>query len=97
MIERLVDSFQPERGASICSDLRPCEETIIAIMTCYWWLSHRRCPGTSGTGCFLRVLNGVGASKDVIVLTHDEFESKLSVVTSLPATVEREGKLVYAA
>ncbi len=44
-----------------------------------------------------RVLCGVGASKDIIVLTRDEFDRKLSVVSSLPATVEREGRLLYAA
>lgn len=43
------------------------------------------------------LLTGVGAPKDVIVLTHEEFERGRSVVTSLPATVEREGLLLYAA
>ncbi len=43
-----------------------------------------------------RALCGLGVSKDVIVLTHDEFERSRSVVTSLSATVEREGRLLYA-
>jgi predicted nucleotidyltransferase len=42
-----------------------------------------------------RALCGVGASKDVLVLTRSEFERKLQVVASLPATVVREGRLVY--
>ena len=43
-----------------------------------------------------RLLGGVGAPKDVLVMTHEEFSRKQGVVTSLPATVEREGRLVYA-
>ncbi len=42
-------------------------------------------------------LCGVGASKDVVVLTRAEFDSRRSVPCSLPATVEREGRLLYAA
>lgn len=44
-----------------------------------------------------RALCGVGAPKDVLVLTREEFERKKGVVCSLPATVLREGKIVYAA
>jgi len=44
-----------------------------------------------------RLLCGMGVPKDVVVLTREEFEGKQSVVCSLPATVVREGKLLYAA
>jgi len=44
-----------------------------------------------------RVLTGVGASKDILVLTRKEFESQRKAPSSLPATVEREGILLYAA
>jgi hypothetical protein len=40
---------------------------------------------------------GVGVPVDVVVLTRDEFARQSTVVASLPATVEREGTLVYAA
>jgi hypothetical protein len=43
------------------------------------------------------LLCGLRAGKDVIVLTRDEFNRKRHVVASLPATVLREGKLLYAA
>jgi uncharacterized protein len=43
-----------------------------------------------------RALCGLGISTDVIVFTRDEFERGKQVVTSLPATVEREGRLLYA-
>jgi predicted nucleotidyltransferase len=41
-------------------------------------------------------LEGIGASKDVIVLTRSEFEKQKSVICSLPATVVREGRLIHA-
>ena len=43
------------------------------------------------------LMSGLGVSKDVVVMTQQEFQRKLSVVCSLPATVEREGILLYAA
>ena len=42
-----------------------------------------------------RVLAGIGVPKDVLVLTRAEFDRQRSVVCSLPATVEREGLLLY--
>lgn len=44
-----------------------------------------------------RLLCGVGVPKDVIVLTRAEFDQKVPVICSLPATVVREGRMVYAA
>jgi predicted nucleotidyltransferase len=40
---------------------------------------------------------GVGKPTDVVVCPEGWFNSRASVVTSLPATVIREGKLLYAA
>jgi predicted nucleotidyltransferase len=42
-------------------------------------------------------LHGVPAAVDVLVWTRAEFDGRLSVVTSLPATVVREGRLLHAA
>jgi len=42
-----------------------------------------------------RALCGIGIAKDVLVFTKREFERALHVMTSLPATVVREGRLVY--
>lgn len=44
-----------------------------------------------------RSLCGLGVSKEVIVLTQEEFETKRTVTCSLAATVSREGMLLYAA
>ena len=43
------------------------------------------------------VLWGLGAAVDVLVVSRARFERQRGVVASLPATVEREGRLLYAA
>lgn len=40
---------------------------------------------------------GTGTAADVLVCTDGYFRSRVEVKTSLPATVEREGKLLYGA
>ncbi len=45
----------------------------------------------------LGVLWGLGAPVDVLVVSRERFERQRGVVASLPATVEREGRLLYAA
>lgn len=42
-----------------------------------------------------RALCGVGIAKDVLVFTRAEFDRGLAVISSLPATVAREGRLLY--
>jgi len=43
------------------------------------------------------VLRGTGVAADVIVWTRSDFDMRLSVVTSLPATVVREGRVLLGA
>lgn len=43
------------------------------------------------------VLRGTGIAVDVVVTTHSYFEARRQVRSSLPATVEREGKLLHVA
>ncbi len=40
---------------------------------------------------------GTGAAADVLVWTHSAFENRKSVRASLPATILREGRLLYDA
>ena len=60
-------------------------------------VSASQLPGHRRDAVALRALRGLRASVDVLVLTRAEFDGKLDVVCSLPATVVREGKLIYAA
>ena len=54
-------------------------------------------PGYARDRIALRALRGLRAPVDVIVITREEFDRKRSVVCSLPATVDREGRLLYDA
>jgi uncharacterized protein len=40
---------------------------------------------------------GTGASVDIVVMTTSAFEKRLHLRASLPSTIMREGKLLYAA
>lgn len=40
---------------------------------------------------------GLKTAADVLVVTRERFESRLALKSSLPSTVLREGKLLYAA
>jgi predicted nucleotidyltransferase len=42
-------------------------------------------------------LVGLATPVDVVVMSRERFERRRMVAASLPATVEREGKLLYAA
>jgi len=44
-----------------------------------------------------QALRGTGVAADVLVWTRSAFDSRLHLRASLPATVVREGKLLYAA
>ncbi len=44
-----------------------------------------------------RLLRDIDAPIDVLVWRQADFDTRLRVVASLPATVSREGKLLYAA
>jgi predicted nucleotidyltransferase len=43
-----------------------------------------------------RALRGTGTAADVIVMTRSYFDWMLDAAASLPATVQREGRVVYA-
>lgn len=45
----------------------------------------------------LRALRGIHAPVDVLVMNRQRFEELRPVIASLPATVEREGRVLYAA
>jgi len=48
-------------------------------------------------GLGYRALWRLGAAMDPLVWTRTEFDSRLHLRASLPATIQREGKLLYAA
>lgn len=96
MVERLVRALHPERiylfGSRARGDAgHDSDYDFLAVVPESDLAPHRR------DVLAFRALCGVGAPKDVVVYTRQEFESRSRAVSSLPATVLREGKLVYAA
>jgi len=96
MVRRLGEHFRPERiylfGSRARGDAGPDSDYDLLVV-----VATSPLPGYKRDQEAFRALRGVGVSKDVIVLTLDEFQRKSSVVCSLPATVLREGTLLYVA
>lgn len=95
MVYRLVDAFHPEciylYGSRARLQERPDSDyDLFLIVPSSTLPQYRRAQKA------FRALCGINASKEVIVLTRKEFESKRAIVCSLPATIEREGKILYA-
>jgi uncharacterized protein len=96
IVDRLVHALQPERiylfGSRARAEAYPDSDYDLLVVVSESDLApHRR------DLLAFRALCGVGAAKDVVVYTRDEFESRSRAASSLPATVLREGRLVYAA
>ncbi|MDH5668239.1 MAG: nucleotidyltransferase domain-containing protein [Nitrospira sp.] len=96
MVARLVTALSPERiylfGSQARGDAGPDSDYDLLVVIPGSALPRYRRDQTA-----FNALLGIGVAKDVLVLTHDEFERQRHVVCSLPATVEREGVLLYAA
>lgn len=96
MVRRLVEALQPEAiylfGSFARGEAGPHSDYDLLVV-----VRDSSLPGYERNQKAFRILCGVGASKDVVVLTRDQFERKLAVGSSLPATVVREGRILYAA
>ncbi len=96
IVRRLVRALQPERiylfGSMARGEAGPDSDyDLLVVVSASDLAAHRR------DMLAFRALCGVGAAKDVVVYTREEFESRSRAASSLPATVLREGRLVYAA
>jgi hypothetical protein len=92
----LVETLQPERiylfGSRARGDAHPDSDyDLLVVVSASDLAPHKR------DLLAFRALCGVGAPKDVIVYTRDEFESRSRAAASLPAAVLREGRAIYAA
>lgn len=96
MVHRLVEALAPERiylfGSQARGEAGPESDYDLLVV-----VPTSSLPRYRRDQAAFKTLQGVGVAKDVLVLTHDEFEGQRLVVCSLPATVEREGLLLYAA
>lgn len=96
MVRRLVAAFRPERiylfGSRARGEAGPDSDYDLLMV-----VGASPLPRYLREQSAFRALCGVGAPKDVVVLTRAEFDGRLGVPCSLPATVGREGKILYAA
>jgi len=96
MVRRLVEAVQPERiylfGSKARGEDGPETDYDLLVI-----VPSSNLPGYRRDQIAYRALLGLGVAKDVLVWTHDEFEGRCHLPASLPATVIREGKLLYAA
>ena len=95
-MRRLTGAFQPNRvylfGSWVRGEAGPDRDYALL-----WLVKYSGLPRNRREQEAFRTLIGVGAPKDILVLTRKEFDRKRTVVSSLPAAVEREGILLYAA
>lgn len=96
MVHRLVGPLQPEKiylfGSRARSEAQPDSDYDLLVI-----VPAATLPQFRRNQFAFRLLCGVPAPKGVIVVTRHEFEQKKEIPCSLPATVLREGKLLYEA
>jgi uncharacterized protein len=96
VVQRLVCAYAPERiylfGSTGRGDTQPDSDLDLMIVVPDNASAVRR-----RSRLAYQVLRGTGTAVDVLVWTKRSFDERLHLKASLPATVIREGKLLYAA
>lgn len=96
IVRRLVAAYEPERvylfGSHARGEAGPDSDFDLLVVVEDSASAERR-----RSRLAYRALWDVGAAADVLVMARSEFEDRLSLQASLPATVHREGVLLYAA
>jgi predicted nucleotidyltransferase len=94
MTSRLVEAFQPERiylfGSTARGDASSDSDYDLMIV-----VANSNEPQYRRSQAAHRVLAGFNRAKDVLVWTREEFDKRTHLVASLPATILREGVLLY--
>jgi predicted nucleotidyltransferase len=96
IVRRLVEAYQPQRiylfGSKARGDAgRDSDYDLMVVVPDDAPPERRR------SRLAYEVLWGTGTAADVLVWTRQQFEERLHVPASLPATVAREGKVLHAA
>ena len=95
IVRRLVDAYDPDRvylfGSTARGDAGPDSDYDLMVVVPDDAPRERRRAGLA-----YEVLWEAGRAADVVVQTRQYFTSRLHLKASLPATVEREGRLLYA-
>ena len=96
IVRRLVQTYEPERvylfGSKSRGDEGPDSDYDLMLI-----VPDDAAPERRRSRLAYESLWGTGAAADVLVWRRSEFDGRLHLRASLPATIVREGKLVYAA
>ncbi len=96
LLRRLVPAYQPERvylfGSRARGEAGPDSDYDLLLV-----VPDDAPPERRRARLAYQVLRGTGVAADVLVWTKRAFDERLGVITSLPATVAREGRLVVGA
>ena len=96
IVRRLVAAYQPERiylfGSKARDQANPDSDYDIMVIIPDSAPSPQR-----RSRLAYEVLRGTGTAADVLVWPRESFEKRLHLQASLPSTIKREGKLLYAA
>jgi len=96
IVRRLVDAYEPERiylfGSQARGEAGPDSDYDLLVV-----VPDEAAPTRCSSDLAYHALRGTGIAADVLVWTRSRFERRQHVVTSLPATVLREGRLIHAA
>lgn len=93
IVGRLRDAYEPERiyllGSAARGDMQSDYDLMVVV--------GDSAPRKRRTRLAYEALRGTAAAADVVVVTHSYFERRRDLPASLPATVLREGRLLFGA
>lgn len=94
LVRRLAEAFEPERiylfGSKARGETGPDSDYDFLVV-----VPDDSTPERRRSRLAYQALRGTRTAADVLVWTKEAFESRLHLPASLPATVVREGKLLY--
>ena len=96
VVRRLVAAYEPERiylfGSVARGDAGPDSDYDVLVI-----VPEDAPPERRRSRLAYEVLWGTGVAADVLVWTSNQFDGRVHLAASLPATVLREGRLLHAA
>jgi predicted nucleotidyltransferase len=96
IIERLIEAYEPERiylfGSKARGDYGPDSDFDLLVV-----VPNDAPEDRKRSRLAYERLWGTGTAADVLVWTRGRFESRVHIRASLPGTILREGRLLYAA
>ena len=96
IVRRLIDLYRPDRiylfGSKARGDFRPDSDYDLMVL-----LPDDAPPELREGRLAYEALWEMGVGADVLIWLRSDFERRAHVVASLPATILREGRLLYAA